>query len=333
MTSKYSGLTARGSKPSLDFLLRARDAASRGCTGWWRDFDLHVGASDEWVSAYTASALAASGDGRGRTAAEEIWKALASRAAGRDPGFGYNGKTTRDADSTAWACHLAQTLGVQGSAQREALAFLEVCQQADGGVATYASAEAVRKAIRIPIEMPVNGWASSHVCVTAAAGRVLGGAAKERACRFLRSKQGPEGRWQGYWWLDDEYATAFSVGCLADSEDEEDRAAAGRGVAWLQRSGGESAFALALRILGTCFGGARVPEGLITALLARQEEDGSWPSSARLRIPFPYETQPAQFWAWNRASKEFGGVRLDEGRIFTTATAIWALGTALEAQA
>lgn len=330
MTSDFSRSKARGIQASVDFLLRARAEAGSEGEGWWRDFDLHVGASDEWISAYTASALAASGDAGGRTAAEETWESLASRAAGRDPGFGYNGKTTRDADSTAWACHLAQTLGAQGSTQTQALAFLEGCQQADGGVATYGSAEAVRKAIRIPGEMPVNGWASSHVCVTAAAGRVLSGAAKERACRFLRGKQSPDGRWQGYWWLDDEYATAFGIGCLAESEDEKDRAAAGRGVAWLERSGGESAFALALRILGTCFGEARIPEGLITELLARQKEDGSWPASARLRIPFPYEMQPGQFGAWNHASKGFGGARLDERRIFTTATAIWALSRALQ---
>src|SRR5581483_8849805 len=56
------------------------------------------------------------------------------------------------------------------------------------------------------------GWCAAHTCVTAAAATL--GIAPTMGS-YLCSTQTAGGSWAGYWWDDDEYATAWAVEALS----------------------------------------------------------------------------------------------------------------------
>ncbi len=316
----------RALESALEFLFAA-NCSTEPAYASWRDFDLYAGESDEWVTAYAGYVLAGIPDERARQCAGRAWAWLERRAHGRAPGFRFNDRASPDADSTAWACRLARCLDSGSRELTSALDFLASCRQPDGGISTYPSRRAVRGALRVPADMSVEGWASSHVCVTAAAADIAEFCG-DRTRAFLRDEQMPSGEWRAYWWCDPEYATAFAIEALAGSSAEADRRAVEL-AAWYLRTGdsGNSGFTLALRMIGLHAAGCEPPEDLANRLIELQEADGAWPSAARLRIPAPYERDPDVRWNWDENHKGIGGIRLDRNRIFTTATAVRALAT------
>jgi hypothetical protein len=281
------------------------------------------------VTAYAACALVSSREDAAYLAAAEAGSFLAARASHRAPGFGYNGQTTRDADSTAWACRLAAALETDDKACfTEARQFLATCQQADGGFATYPTVSAVRQAIQVAPEMPVDAWASSHTCVTAATAILDCFNTDGKTLEYLRAAQKTGGEWRGYWWCDPEYATALAIQALSKQESQQDRLAIERAVGWLEQTAvRRCAFPIALRLLAFSFAGRASPSHLVDELLKTQRSDGSWTASARLRLPFPGMRNPDLHWDWDYSEKGFGGIRLDQQCIFTTATAVWALAS------
>jgi hypothetical protein len=172
--------------------------------------------------------------------------------------------------------------------------------------------------------MPAHGWASSHVCVSAAAAGIAGLKDDPQLVSFLRRKQKQTGEWQGYWWCDSEYATALALESLNGTDDYARAAERAAGYA-ISRPMPASPFvqALRIRILLTC--GCAVPADSADALAQWQLPDGSWPSSARLRIPPPMLHHPSLLAAWDSSHKGFGSIVVDQNRIFTTATVVSAL--------
>jgi hypothetical protein len=320
------GAVAHALRSAIGFLCERCGEDRINEFGCWRDFDFYVGQSDEWVTAFTAAALAETCDHQARDIAALVWSRLQARASGTGPGFGYNGKTTHDADSTIWACRLAQNLGISsGDCLSQSLDFIRSCMRTDGGISTFPNASVVRQMVRIPAGMSVEGWIQSHICVTAAAAGLLelGGSSVRR---YLRATQSPSGAWSAYWWSDPEYATALAVDALRTSQSEEDSAAIERAGAWMaSRADTGAPFPLALRVLGISRAGNRGFDAALGRLLDLQRADGSWPPSARLRQPPPYLLDPDAWWFWDQRHKGFGCVRVDDRSVFTTATAVWAL--------
>jgi hypothetical protein len=163
------------------------------------------------------------------------------------------------------------------------------------------------------------------VCVTAAV--ALSPRYRARTVEFLRATQLIDGSWPSYWWCDDAYATALAARALRAQGDTGDRRRLGRAVAWagahLSDNDG-SAFATAY-----CVDLVReVPEARVAAvarLLECQRSDGSWPPSARLRVPYPDTVDPGLQRDWVPGGRIEGSVVLDDQAIFTTATALAAL--------
>src|SRR5260370_11459794 len=122
------------------FLAGARD----GC-GWWRDWDTQAGVSDEWTTAYTAAVLAAGPERTARDSARHALELLCSRRPSKD-GWGYNQHVPPDADTTICVCRLARAVN-RAADVAPALSFLERCLRPDGGLATYASQEGVRRSM------------------------------------------------------------------------------------------------------------------------------------------------------------------------------------------
>jgi hypothetical protein len=303
--------------------------AARVRAGWWRDFtgdtpEWVTRWGDEWVTAYVGTALAGTSHVAARAAAHGAWGLLVER---RQPsaGWGYNRLEPVDADSTTWGLRLAAAIGTTGSwPARNARAALAQHILADGGITTYRVDACPRPAAH-HLKPPGGshaGWCrTSHACVTAGAAPIVG----EPALEYLRGAQRADGSWLGYWWADDEYATALAAEALTATGRPDDARRVSRSVEWAgARVGadgtiGDSPFAtaLGLRILKLDARGQGPAQRALRWLLDQQEADGGWRASARLQSPRPDVIDPS--------TRPPATAAVDDARTFTTATVLTAL--------
>ena len=343
LTARLGPDLERSASAAASWLLYSRNA-----DGWWRDFALAPGSSDEWVTAYVGCALAAS-HARCRhvdEAVEQAWELLLGRqrAAG---GWAYNAIAPADADSTSWALELAQLLGfADGQPAERARHWLDGHRLAAGGVTTYADSRPVRAFTGIPVSTSFAGWTAAHTCVTAAVARSL---RDSRDVEYLKCTQEAAGNWSSYWWCEPAYATALAVEALSEAAELGEEARLVAAVHWAARQVEEgrpferantlSSFELAwcVRLLSiapesTVSGDVRRSrETAARWLLDRQLPSGAWEPSARLRVPPPDVINPETFTDWVEGGRIERAVVLDQNSIFTTATALVAI-TALQSR-
>jgi len=312
------------------FLIDARNQK-----GWWRDFCLYKQRSDEWVTAYVGTVLAALPDQQAKLAARQAWFLLVNRRQ-LEPAWGYNAFFSPDFDSTAWALRLATALGEMKSQRAQIAAeFIVKHISSTGGVATYSEELAPRV---YGASVSVKGWSGVHTCVTAAVAGLeeIG----EASLDFLKKTQQDDGSWKAYWWYDYEYATALAAEALATSGYQRNYQQVKLAIEWaaerISPSGAvysrqyanNSAFATAwcVRILALSNEQHHIGTPLHKAvrwLLDSQKSDGAWDSSALLRLPQADIVDPD-----THPSQPFP----DDKRLFTTATVIAALSAVLKQQ-
>lgn len=303
---------------AVGFLLAAREG-----DGWWRDFETLAGVSDAWVTAYVACALAESEDARARAAARAAFELLLRRCPGAN-GWGYNSGVGFDADSTSWVCRLALALGEWLRVSRAA-ASLGACQRENGGLATYQNATGVRRSMHLAESENFEGWCSAHTCVTAAAA-YLPTPFQAGALKYLRRSQSSEGCWIPYWWVDVDYATALAVEALMTTDQGNDDAALMAATKWAETNRSvDSPFNAACRMSILRRTSSFAAAGLRARLEDQQSSDGSWPSSARMRIPPPSMLHPEYCRQWDPFGKGISSIVKDRRRIYTTATVLRAL--------
>jgi len=279
-----------------EWLLRQQDSDSA-----WRDFDLadqhaggiSIGPSDQWVTAYTALAMLESAD---RSVAARRGAALAADWLDRQrtypAGWGYNGRSGPDTDSTAHAVLLFARLGRTARPADEALLFSAL--RDDGGFATFPGA--------------AGGWGDAHTDVTPRAVAALPKAKRRevlpRVIRFLQGARRPDGTWPSYWWSSCLYPTCHAAALLAEAGVED--VAAPLAVAT------ETPIELALAAaVDACRGHHAVAARRIAALASLQHSDGSWSGSCYLRVPARDGGDAPRY--------------ADRRSIFTTATVLSAL--------
>jgi hypothetical protein len=306
---------------------------SRTLAGWWLDFPTMLDGSDEWVTAFVGAALASTNIARARQVALHAWSLLSGRR--RTAGWGYNALLPVDTDGTTWGLRLAAAIGTEGSKPaKRARSILEAHFLPDGGLPSYQE-DVLTHSRENPSHGALSGGRRiAHPCITAAAA-ILD---DERPRAYLRRTQQEDGRWSGYRWEDDEYTTALAAEALASRGGEKDRARVDAAIRWAASrigangavhsasSGSDSAFATAccLRILA--LGGPDLTHeeeqrAVVSWLLEQQEEDGSWPASALMRVPSPEVLNPA-----GKIGPD--AICLDEAAIFTTALTVAALEAA-----
>lgn len=285
---------------ALGFLL-ARQADD----GSWRDWQLPLGQSRMWTTAYAGYRLCSIGAHRfaaTRPALDRAARWLLTQEFA-DGGWGYSHKAGADADSTALVILFLDALGMTPSTR--AYARLLAFQCLDGGFATYA---------------PPNGfgaWAMPQADVTAIAVTALltridcSTPPVQRGIKYALRSQSQSGLWNSYWWDSPLYATETNIAMLL-------RAGAAFSFkpirAALDSIEPKNCFERALHVL--ILDHLRRPVRELNEVLAHEQlEDGSWPAEPMLRLTDPECCEP-----WN--ATEPGPLFADPDRIFTTATAI-----------
>lgn len=286
-------------------------------TDHWRDFQLPVGESDQWVTAYVLAQLGRLVgvlDLEGLT--PRVERALDWLGAVRsgNGGWGYNATTGDDADSTAWA---GQALRIHGrSLPAEVRQMLLGCLSPSGGVVTYPTGAASGPA-----------WSTPTAEVTAPALRALDGtiSAKQFGAgrHFVHSQGRSDGLWSSYWWLSPLYATreALSLSLSMPHAGPSD-ATVNALRKYVPCGPYESALLLQCRLFA---GLQSLALELVRPLLRLQWSDGSWDGTAYLRLTHPDVYEP-----W--ATIDAGPVFQDVNRVFTTATVLSALADAFTAE-
>lgn len=241
--------------------------------GSWRDYRLPVGESDQWVTAFTgvgmARAARALGSDKAAGAAERALQYLIN-AQKYQAGWGYNGETGIDADSTAYAIQLFRELGCPVAAENEAC--LRSHFRDDGGVCTYRQN---------------SGWGVSHPDVTASAALALDdnelAGMKPSLAAYCRQSFIADIGWPTYWWKNHIYSTWLML------ELHQRLGVAAPPLGSLMSVAIDSVFDLAwgVGVLKQLDYPDAVLARPLALLCAMQEPCGKWPGAANLRVTDP----------------------------------------------
>jgi squalene cyclase len=280
--------------------------------GCWTDWALPPGSSSVWSTAYVGYRLLHLPQSLCIDSADAVrdashWLLVRQSA---DGGWGYSAAVGPDADSTSFAILLLKA--VLGCVPQTAYDHLLSYQQKDGGFATYRDAAA-------------GSWSVSHPDVTPVALLALLphlGVRDERIRRGIARvlwQQTTNGIWHSFWWHSHLYGTAASLALLRSLGVPSRRP--------VQLPCVESANAFETALLLACEIDAAVPPRSaavarwVERLLGEQRPDGSWASTAILRI-----TRRDCFAPWAETAP--GPLFEDPHRLFTSATVLGALSRA-----
>ncbi|MEU4526620.1 prenyltransferase/squalene oxidase repeat-containing protein [Micromonospora ureilytica] len=322
------------------YLLTAQDD-----DGHWRDYDF-LGPSDGWMTAYVGGTLAELDDPTAVSAASRAMDVLLQEQ-DTNGGWAYNALQPHDADSTGWVLMLANSLGRSPDDQWAVRArdFVSQHVRDDGLVSTYTMELAGPVFERFPDIPSWDGWCAAHECVTAAVASVPQLPERQRILDALLAGQRPTGQWRAYWWVDQELTTALA--CEALSSVADSGPARARAARWAaERIGADGAVHTELHPGGSPFATAWALRVLLAAddpqeqtardaatrwLTDHQRPDGSWLPSARLRMPFTWESDADAHVDWTLdgvGRKLLGTIARDTFGLHTTATVVRALALA-----
>jgi hypothetical protein len=273
--------------------------------GHWEEYHLPTGASDAWITAYVGLALVvASERGIGGGARAAAVRAARWLSVNRQypSGWGYNGSTGPDSDSTALALTLVRAMGLPARPSDEK--WLRARWQPGGGFATYDGPEA---------------WGTAHVDVTPAAYLALGAAGREELreelIAYLLRQRLPDGTWPAYWWRSNLYSTHACLELLRDLDVSD--LLVRPSVAGTIAIQSDFELALAIEIAMLCGGPVGIASAWAQKLATHQLPNGSWRGDENLRV-----TDPSCYAPWERPQ---GKLYRDDRGLLTTAAAVRAL--------
>ena len=274
--------------------------------GHWEDYQLPTGASDAWITAYVGLAL---------LKVDEPGVAYAARAAAGQAarwlslhrpypaGWGYNGITGPDTDSTALGLRLLKGAGQPTHPGDED--WLRARWQPGGGFATYPGPEA---------------WGVAHVDVTPDAYLALGATERKelrvKLIAYILHRRLPDGTWPAYWWRSNLYSTRACLELLVELDANDVLVRIDDGETIAIKSEFEMALALEIAVLSA--GPHGVALELAKELTRRQFQNGGWRGGDNLRV-----TDPKCYAPWELPE---GKLYRDDRGLLTTATAVRALG-------
>ncbi len=274
--------------------------------GRWEDYRLPTGASDAWVTAYVGFVLlrvtepGIVQDARAAARQAARWLSLHRPY---PAGWGYNGITGPDTDSTALGLRLLKGAGQLTHPGDEE--WLRARWQPGGGFATYTGPAA---------------WGIAHVDVTPDAYLALGATGQEELrdelITYLLHRRLPNGTWPAYWWRSNLYSTRACLELLVALDARDVLVEIEDGGTIAIKSEFEMALALEIAVLSA--GHQGIVGELAEELTRRQLQNGGWRGGDNLRV-----TDPKCYAPWEHP---VGKLYRDDRGLLTTATAVRALG-------
>jgi hypothetical protein len=278
--------------------------------GKWVDFNLPIGESDVWVTAYVVYQMSFV---HKEIQSQYSWNKSRTNASNwlymieQRNGWGYNSSADEDADSISFA--ILATLAAGRKVSRRCLDKLLSYFGDDGGASTYLTKSNEGTA-----------WIMSHPDVTPVALLALENNLSQdhyiKALDFIQRQQNSDGLWSSYWWISPLYATFFSLLWLIKNNESIPRKDAL--LKSLRRFNPVGAFETALCVDCLRLLGENKFYGMLQNLLDLQQADGAWPSYPILRLTYPHVARP-----W--MVLDSGPVYRDVRNIFATATVIGSL--------
>lgn len=294
----------------LECIDRAADglASRQAPDGFWRDYWLKPGASEDWVTACCIVALAREPASSMHVEAARV-AGRALHSAGRPGGWGYNRDTVADADSSAWALRSLAALGYVSRGTAEAL------------LRTYLDANA-RARTFLPPEQAGN-WGLPHADVTPLVGIALlaiegSTPLSTRVRAAVLADQAADGAWRSFWWAGDAYATARSLEFLRLSGGiprERSRAALG----WLRNHSVATHCLDAAHLLTICALLGHSADYCLDLLFESQCADGLWPPSPALLTP----PQEGDFSTAEESARNYDSQRILGSAMVLMALKLW----------
>lgn len=315
--------------------------------GFWIDFELAVGMSSQWITAYVAQNLNRFRDSRKALAKARDWLIHTQFNEG---GWGFNRHVPPDADSIAnvllFLSGLEREKPGMTSLEKIADCLNTFQSSSDGGFKTYHPRPPRPDQERVDFLCEKSNWCISHLSVTALATEALINVSKanykatvQAATDFIRAQQTRQGYWNCYWWYGPMYGTYRAARVLSLLGDKIILQQTAKWLAdtcqedggWGDNLGGKSApffTALAVSTLiliqeNTVFHQS-VQRG-VSWLLNEQRSDGSWESAPMLLTPIPQVRVP-----WEETDPSCTAAVADQNRLFTTATVLTTLTTFCE---
>ena len=279
--------------------------------GYWQDYHLPVGSSDAWVTGYVGYVLT---EIRHWLPVEPYCQALTKAAKWLkhqrhyNVGWGYNGVTGADADSTAWVLRFLGKLNEH--IDNKNLCFLMQHYKPNQGFATY---------------LTLDAWGNPHPDVTANVclcliqyNQALNHSALMNCLNFFRFA---DGTWPAYWWRTCHYSTWLHQEWMSILKWQNDF--------YLPIINQEKSYAINNAFDLACITGIAAlqnhsineVQSLVTLLLAEQQANGAWQGGANLRV-----TAPTCLYPW---LDPIGSYYIDHLGLITTASAVHALGQVL----
>ena len=297
-----------------------------------------AGSSDEWITSYVGYCLSFCQDSNAQQCAEKAGDFLLKRRKWLQSGWGYSKPVPSDADSTAWSLALfARLKYVKNLRIRKAYRFLKKHFDDEGGIRTFRSSGLIKHYTKLSKKISFDGWCSSHTCVTSSTLSLGLFPIDLVNIEFLLKKQTEKGYWDSYWWNGPEYATSFAIEVLSNQYLKDTCQYIRKADQWIRWQLNSNIFtennpfklALYLRMaINTNIEDSI--EKIGQSLISIQNEDGSWPSGAELRIPTPGMSNPNNYKNWSRSALGGGSIRIDQNRLFTTATVVLSLQKLME---
>ena len=291
--------------------------------GKWSDFELEVGRSTAWTTAYVATTLS-----HIPTASSSIEKACKWLLKNFRNGWGFNESVPIDCDSTAWGIMALRGAGQESPIPSDQL--LSEFRDETGLFCTFSG------------RAPEDSWGKVHLDVTAVAVRALLRTPTTDNTLIIESvsriiELGENSHWHSYWWSDQMYGIAHSLETLNEfviwlnnrKIELGTNCSLKARIAKLQSFYGtqileNSTFtdalsgSLLIKACGNSVNENKFLRRLTDLLLDLQEPDGRWRAAPNLRVTYPNISEP-----WKH--KEPGPLFADVEDIFTTASVIDAL--------
>jgi squalene cyclase len=191
----------------------------------------------------------------------------------------------------------------------------------------------------------MEGWSSSHMCVTGVATQTLVEVGSPQgiieAMDCIRRCQTTEGYWNPYWWSDKLYSTVNCMEVLKSQVGKVNAGLLSKAQDWIASTqlndGGWSnsittksmPFSTALGLRGLMISprqgfSDKIWKG-VEWLFTHQLTDGSWNSHHILRIPYPSMKEPWEQTYWKLDGRAINALIKDHRRLYTTATVFAAL--------